>query len=268
MSCTKYEPLLAGKLFGDLSFDEQSRLEAHLHSCAACREQLAEWQGVLAVMGKPARPEIPQQFWDGYWHRLIQRMEKEPVAVPSQWAKVRALFSSRWSWGWQVATAAALLVMGIMIGQNWSTQEAAEVRIATQPAPAIIPAHDVNARTAQLLDRSKILLIGIVNDDFDRAHPSDLTRQRKVSRALLHEARALQTSLSNSPDLRLQQLLQQLEPVLMQIANLEIEHDLASVELVREGIDREGLLLKINIEELVRAARAPAPEVTPPKQML
>jgi hypothetical protein len=115
--------------------------------------------------------------------------------------------------------------------------------------------HDANARAAQLLERSKILLIGIVNDDFEAARSSDLARQRKVSRSLLQETRALQTDLSGSPDRRLQQLLQQLELVLLQIANLEIEHDLSSVDLVREGIDREGLLLKINIEELARAAQ-------------
>ena len=65
MSCSKFEPLLAGKLFGDLSPEEQARLEAHLLSCAACREQLAELQGVLAAMDKPVRPEMRHHFWDG-----------------------------------------------------------------------------------------------------------------------------------------------------------------------------------------------------------
>src|SRR5512134_2083771 len=103
------------------------------------------------------------------------------------------------------------------------------------------------------------MLICIVNDDFDAARSSDLARQRKVSRSLLQETRALQADLSGSPDQRLQQLLQQLELVLLQIANLEIEHDLSNVELVREGIDREGLLLKINIQELERTAQRQTP---------
>ncbi|MGH7494649.1 MAG: anti-sigma factor family protein [bacterium] len=259
MPCTKYEPLLAAKLFGDLNDDEQARLEAHVAICASCRRQLATFERILSGMGEPARPEMPLHFWDGYWHRLIERMEKEPAPALSFWEKVRETFSAKWSWGWQVAAAASLLVLGMVIGQYFSTKDAPVEVAITQPSPANIPAHNASARTAQLLERSKILLIGIVNDDFNAARSSDLARQRKVSRALLQETRALQTALSGSPDRRVQQLLQQLEFVLLQIANLEIEHDLSSVELVREGIDREGLLLKINIEELVRAAEKQAP---------
>ncbi|NUP97406.1 MAG: hypothetical protein HUU28_14690 [Planctomycetaceae bacterium] len=54
----------------------------------------------------------------------------------------------------------------------------------------------------------------------------------------------------------------------MQIAALEIEHDLSNVELVRDGIDREGLLLKLNIEELKRKAKAEAPAASRPKAYL
>lgn len=259
MPCAKYEPLLAAKLFGDLDSGEQARLEEHLATCDSCREQWAAFQRVLSGIGRPARPEMPEHFWDGYWHRLIERMDKEPAPALSFWERVRELFSTKWSWGWQVAAAASLLVLGMVIGQYFSTKER-PVEIATiQSPPVIIPAHDANARAAQLLERSKILLIGIVNDDFDAARSSDLVRQRKVSRSLLQEMRMLQAELSGSPDRRLQQLLQQLELVLLQIANLEIEHDLSGVELVREGIDREGLLLKINIEELARTAQKQTP---------
>ncbi len=268
MPCTKYEALLSSKLFGDLTADERTRLETHLQSCAACREQLAALHNVLATMAEPARPEMPQHFWDGYWNRLIDRMEKEPAPASSRWQKVRDIFSAQWSWGWQIAAAAAVLVIGIVIGQNWSTRESSVNIATTLPSPAIIPAYNVEARTAQLLERSKTLLIGIVNDDFEGANSSDLARQRKVSRALLQEARALQTNLPNSPDQRMQQLLQQLEFVLVQIANLEIEHDLSSVEMVREGIDREGLLLKINIEKLSRAAENQTPGTRARKEML
>jgi hypothetical protein len=268
MPCTKYEPLLAAKLFGDLDSGEQARLEEHLATCDSCREQLAAFQQVVSGIGRPTRPDMPQHFWDGYWHRLIERMDKESAPVHSFWEKVREFFSTKWSWGWQVAAAASLLVLGMVIGQYLSMKDASVEIVTTQPSPTIMTAHDANARTAQLLERSKILLIGIVNDDFDAARSSDLARQRKVSRSLLQETRALQADLSSSPDRRLQQLLQQLEPVLVQIANLEIEHDLSSVDLVRDGIDREGLLLKINIEELVRAAQKQTPRTGSPKEIL
>lgn len=273
MSCSKFEPLLAGKLFGDLSPAEQRHLEAHLQSCAACRGQFAALQKVAAAMGPPVRPEMPPHFWEGYWPRLLARMEKE-AAQPSRRAQMMSIFpfwgrpAFQVKWIWQAAAAMALLVLGVIIGQNWPTQSSLVKDTNAPPASAAIPARQVEARTAQLLERSKILLIGIVNDDFEGASSSDLARQRKVSRALLQETRALQMDLSSAPDQRMQHLLQQLELVLVQIANLEIEHDLSGVEMVREGIDREGLLMKINIEELSRAAQKQMLRKQPNKEIL
>ena len=41
-----------------------------------------------------------------------------------------------------------------------------------------------------------------------------------------------------------------LEVILLQIANLETEYDLPTIEMVKSGVDRRGVLLKINIEEM------------------
>jgi hypothetical protein len=66
----------------------------------------------------------------------------------------------------------------------------------------------------------------------------------------LTEGRTLSRELDPAANRQLIQLISQLELILLQIANLETKHDLAAVELVREGITREGLLLKINITEM------------------
>ena len=41
-----------------------------------------------------------------------------------------------------------------------------------------------------------------------------------------------------------------LEVILLEIANLETEYDLPTIEMVKSGVDRRGVLLKINIEEM------------------
>jgi hypothetical protein len=43
--------------------------------------------------------------------------------------------------------------------------------------------------------------------------------------------------------------------ILMQIANLESEGDMAAVELIRSSVDNQGLMFKINLEQL-RGAEA------------
>jgi hypothetical protein len=56
--------------------------------------------------------------------------------------------------------------------------------------------------------------------------------------------------LSDTHDRRLEKLVGDLELILMQIANLEEKEDLPEIELVKDGVDRKGLLLKINLEQM------------------
>ena len=66
----------------------------------------------------------------------------------------------------------------------------------------------------------------------------------------------------------LRALIDDLEVILLQIANLEAEHDVPAIELVRSGVDRRGILLKIQVEQMRRTPAPeprmpPAPETTP-----
>ncbi len=38
--------------------------------------------------------------------------------------------------------------------------------------------------------------------------------------------------------------------ILLQVANLESEYDLNAIDLVKEGVERGGILLKINITDI------------------
>jgi hypothetical protein len=60
----------------------------------------------------------------------------------------------------------------------------------------------------------------------------------------------LKKELSNTNDRRLEKLVGDLELILLQIKNLEEKEDLPEIELVKSGVDRKGLLLKINLEQM------------------
>ena len=49
---------------------------------------------------------------------------------------------------------------------------------------------------------------------------------------------------------RVKQLVEELELILLEIANLEEEQDIENIELIKSGIDRKALLLKIYLHDL------------------
>ncbi|MCI0695573.1 zf-HC2 domain-containing protein [candidate division KSB1 bacterium] len=271
--CKKYEPWLVTKVFDELSAADEQKLQAHLADCAKCRAALGEMQQVLSAMGAPIRPEMPAHFWEGYWHRLVARMEKDERAAPE------AAFVPSRLWRWLRATwhehplfvplartagILALLFAGVLVGHYWWPHPET-LQIASSPPPQV---HPVQARAEQWLERSKILLIGVVNEDFSEPAQSDFSQQRQVSRSLVTEARALRREIDPAANRQLLQLMSQLELVLLQIANLEAEHDLSAVELVRDGIARNGLLFKINITEMAQQEQRHVPPVKPDKKSL
>jgi hypothetical protein len=119
---------------------------------------------------------------------------------------------------------------------------------------------------SRYLDRSKVLLIGLVNADAgDDAAPLELAAQKKASGRLVREAAVLKSGLSRSAgpeERRLARLIDDLEVVLLQIANLEAESDSAAVDVVRAGVRDRDLIFRINLgrirtDKAAAAARSP-----------
>jgi len=262
--CKKYEAFLTAKIFGDLRAAEESKLQAHLDECRNCRNFLVEMEDVLGKIGTPQRPERSEHFWESYWQRLVQRLEKAERGAPAQdsvfgriaeWLREKWLAHPLFVPLARTAGILGLLVGGVVIGHYWWPQGGSSEQQIAQLTPPAIPV--AQARAEQWLERSKILLIGLVNEDLSGEAKPDFSHQRLVSRTLLTEARALNRELDPAADRQMLQLMTQLELILLQIANLETEHDLSAVELVRDGIAHDGLLLKINIAELAQQNTAP-----------
>jgi len=260
--CKKYESPLTAKVLGDLSVADERQLQAHLTECVNCKNFLVEMEDMLGKLGAPQRPEMSEHFWESYWHRLMQRLENEERMAPD------SIFVRVWEWlreKWaaqplviplaRTAGVLALLVCGVIIGHYWWPQNNNTGGQITQAIPTAIPV--AQTRAEQWLERSKILLIGVVNEELSVESKPDFSHQRLVSRTLLTEAKALNRELDPVANRQMLRLMSQLELILLQIANLEVEHDLSAVELVRDGIARDGLMLKINIAELAQQNAAP-----------
>ena len=254
-ACKKYQELIAAHWFGDLSHKENHTLMVHVESCDACREALELGANTLNTIGKPVTPELPEHFWEGYWLRLTQKMDRNKTPERRAWSvELPEFLRAQWPPILRLSAAAAIFVAGILISRIWWMPQQS-TQIAEQPQPPanykVIP---VDARTDDLLSRSKVLLIGLNSLDTESVKEKEFSfaPQRKASKELLAETAELRKAAGAKPDQQFVELMNQLEIVLLQIAHLEAEHDINAVELVQTSIAREGLLLKINIEEMNR----------------
>jgi hypothetical protein len=106
------------------------------------------------------------------------------------------------------------------------------------------------------LERSQVLLLALFNADAaDADYATEVGMGRERAGALLVEGREVRKSLPRD-DRRLRELVDQLELILREIAHLEADADLESVDVIRDRLAREGVLLRINLEQM-RESGAP-----------
>lgn len=246
-------------LYGELEAAEKQRYELHLRSCPACASEHAALESTLRLMDKRERPDPGREFWDGYWDRLSRRMVWESAGEdrrPSLLERLTRPLARLPRWSLQAAGAAALLLVGILVGSRLIPPSGGDGS-GTRAVPAASAAV-VNAES--FVERSKVLLLGLVNYEpaTEDAYALDLDRQKTVSRALAAEAPALRDELGKSGEKRLRGLVADLEVILMQIANLEAGQDLEGIELIKQGVDSKAIFLKIDLTRMGRDARGPA----------
>jgi putative zinc finger protein len=297
MTCERAQELMVEALYGELDAASMREFEQHVAICAECATLFEEMRATGAAMHERRRPEPGDDYWNSYYTRLEARIEREATVVDG--ARLAARRRSYVSWGYRVAAAVAVLAAGVWIGQHSRVNRpATEVarnaresgdtndttRIASKPAaghprsnpiegPATTTGSAVtgnvqlasaDVRAKDYIERSQVLLLELINSspDTTRASENDYKTQQVRAKALVREASTLRDDLPGSDNRRLRELVTELQLVLREIANLEARDDLQAVQIIRNRVDREGVLLKIDVEQM-RDDSGPKKPATP-----
>ena len=258
--CQKCRQLFTEALSGSLDNSGRNTFEAHLGQCDLCREEYGELKATLLEMKERKRREPDPAFWEGYWERLESRMHREKVLYQTRpsgqrrpswdWLRFRVP-----SWAFQAGAAVLLVAVGILIGRMWLLPPSEGVQTAALAGEASKPlSMELASRTQNYVQRSKLVLMAIVNFDRESEDPYtlDLPYKQQLSRELVQEADWLKQGLSDARERRLQELVADLEDILLQIANLEAAGEMDTIELVQTGVQSRGLFLKMHLAEVNR----------------
>ena len=259
--CDSMEHLMVDALFGDIDADREATLTSHLQECAACTHVFAEMQSTLDVTKKAPDVLPPESYWAGFQQRLEDRINAEQqrtsVMDLNRWsASLRRLFfpagQVQWRLAYQLGIAAILVAVGVLIGRFGFTSSSNAPSIAHSVDSTAIKAMQVASQTESYLNRSSVLLLGLVNHDTnsEEQHLLNFDHKREVAGTLVQEAEMLKASLNRSEEAQLIRLIEELEKILLQIANLEMQEDMPGIEMIQEGIEGRAILLKINLETM------------------
>jgi len=216
---------------------DEAPIERHLAACGLCREEFGRLSQVLALVDAELAPAPGPAFEREVWARLAPHLPASRGAWRS-----RLLAQTRMPQWAFAAGVAALVLVAFLAG-----------RLSTIPPIPTVVAGDADTVSERILvvavvdhlDRSEMVLIELLNADLDAS--TDIGREQVRARELVSANRLYRQTASNNGDDATGDVLDELERVLVEIANTPQDATRNDLEALRARIASRGLLFKVRV---------------------
>jgi hypothetical protein len=221
--------------YGELPEADQTRLRAHMAECGECRASFTTLTRTLHLTSTFHAPDPGPDFEARIWARVA------PEVRPA-----RRLLSSWWRLG---ALAAALLVIA---GGSWMWSQRQPVEDApvsvAESTPGFVP--DTGTRERVLLAavdahlvQTEMLFVELLNAPAD---PSEaFSYARTAADDLVASGRLYRETARDTGASQLVSVLDELEPVLVEVARSGDETNPRDIRALRGRIEQDDLLFKV-----------------------
>jgi hypothetical protein len=220
--------------YGEIDRGDQSRVVSHLESCAECRAANDKLARVMSLVDSAAPVEAPDGFERVMWARVEPQLE----ATRSGWKNLM------WFPQWALAGGlAALLVAAFWAGRISSVTPAAPGSANT--VAAVEPQRVLQAAVGDHLDRTQMMLVELVNAETD--HADVLASEQSRAADLVAANRVIKASAMQSGDRQIVDVLEDLERVLLEIANAPADATSKEITDLQSRITTEDLLFRLRV---------------------
>jgi hypothetical protein len=228
--------------------DEADAIEAHLDECEKCRSEYERLQRVLSAVDSAPVPERSEKYGRQVWEKLRPQIAKKPEAQ-----RIAVFPTRRVVW---VAAVAASLILAFFLGKYSPREETpiAEKRGGGSPERVLLVA------VGDHLERSQMMLVELVNAEGNGT--IDISSEQARVHDLVADNRLFRMAAERDGDPAVASVLDELERILMEIANSPSELPTAEFETFRRDIEDEGLLFKVRVirSQVRRQEREAAPD--------
>jgi hypothetical protein len=249
--------------YDELDAAGRARVAAHLRGCEACRQRLDDLHAIRqALAGAPVVDAPPAGDWSGFMHRLDAAAGVRGTAP--QPAAVLEASGATWRVRHLVAFAATLAVvaLGVFMAARVRTTRPSDsvertapaspagapaaVTLAAAPAADLTPVAALREVSAEHLERSKLVVLGLAARDPRKTQASDWQYERKLAGTLLPETRLYRLAAQERGVADVAHVMRDLETVLLE-ASMTDGTDKESLERVQRLIARRGLVTKMQM---------------------
>ena len=201
--------------------------ENHLRDCDFCRGQYRALQRVLNTVDALPVPERGIDYGAAVWRRIESRV---PGRRRFAWLGMRE---------WAIAAAMTAMLVAAFLAGRLTTGRA--------PAPSLAAAGQTRERILLVavgdhLERSQTILVELENS----TRP-DIAYERQAAADLVESNRLFRQTAVSTGDVATASLLEDLERVLIEVANSPSEMSSKQLRQLQQEIENRGILFKVKV---------------------
>jgi hypothetical protein len=233
------------------------RVAAHLKTCAACRQRLDDMRTIGRALGsRPPTETPPAGDWSGFMRRLDAAVGLD---VPRPAVLERAGRTWRMRQLAEFAAMVAIVAAGLFVvararapketvtAATTASSAGRQEPNATHPTQiGLTPDAALREVSAEHLERSKLVVLGLAARDPQHTRPSDWQYERTLAGTLLPDTRLYRLAAQERGATDVAHVMRDLETVLLE-ASLSDSADRGSLERVQRLIARRGLVTKMQV---------------------
>jgi len=258
--------------YGELDAADRARVDAHLQRCDACRQRLDDLHAIRrALETRPAIDAPPAGDWSGFMRRLESAYSAHSAAGKSAHSaysaagvSARSAYSAagksaysaaRISARFVVAAAAmlAIAVLGIYAAMRARetasmphTETAASAPRQTPPAAPASANSSLREVSAEHLERSKLVVLGLAALDPKQTRADDWQYERQLAGTLLDDTRLYKQAAQERGMNDVAHVMRDLETVLIE-TSMSDSADRGALARVQRLIAKRDLVVKMQL---------------------
>lgn len=247
--------------YGELEASERDRVRDHLARCGACQLADQDVRATLRLVDVAPPPEPPPSFEREMWARIEPHVAG---GMPrASWSErllglLRVEGGYRMRAAWAVGVTAAL-VAAFFVGRAGRTQEPGAVNTGAGALAVAARERVLDAEVEEHFERSQRVLSDLVNAE--GPGPAMLASDRARAADLVAAGRVYRRSADALGEAATSELLEDLERVLLDVANSAPDSASDDLRDVRARIDEQDLVFRLRVvgAELQRRERSATP---------
>jgi hypothetical protein len=247
--------------YGELEPVDRARVDAHLRGCVPCRQRLDDLHAIrLALASRPVVDAPPAGDWSGFMRRLDEAAGLNRAHAAER-PVVLAHDGRRWTARQVMALAAmlALVVTGVFMAARFRAADPADRAVKVAPnSVAQTPAQPVAPESAKSeeralrevsaehLERSKLVVLGLATRDPQETKADDWQYERQLAGTLLSDTRLYRLTAQDRGISDVARVMRDLETVLLE-TSMSDDADRDALERVQKLIAKRDLVLKMQV---------------------